>query len=73
MSGCGGYIRCWTCNGNGSVVVPQIGCWGLAQCPDCRGTGVDEKNTKEFRIQKLKTLKNVTEEVSSHEQMCKKT
>lgn len=40
------YIRCWTCNGSGAV--KHTGC-PIELCPDCRGTGCDEKKTRETK------------------------
>jgi DnaJ-class molecular chaperone len=44
-----GYIRCWTCVGNGvTPVVNHNKPWGSEVCPDCKGTGRDEKKTREY-------------------------
>jgi len=42
-----GYVRCWTCVGNGLVqVVTKSGPWGCKICPDCKGSGADAEKTK---------------------------
>jgi len=46
-----GYVRCWTCNGNGvvNIVRPGPDPWDTAKCPDCKGTGKDDKKTEALK------------------------
>lgn len=40
-----GYVRCWTCVGNGILTYPNE---PTRRCPDCRGTGADIEKTKQI-------------------------
>jgi DnaJ-class molecular chaperone len=48
--------RCWSCVGNGLIAYPYQ---PLITCPDCKGSGIDQKKTREKLIERYRSLRHL--------------